>query len=91
MTVARARMDAQALAGDDPQATGILVDSIFWSGGSLWFGRDLPQLQFDPALLGNRLFSHMVADGGSPDAERAREAGFVPVFSRDGVVLLRRP
>jgi phosphatidylinositol glycan class B len=90
-TVARARLDAQALAGDDPHATGILVDSIFWSGGSLWWGHDLPQMQFDPALLGNRMITHVVADSAAPNAQRAREAGFVEIFARDGVVLLRRP
>ena len=89
-TVARARMDAQAVAGADPQITGLLVDSIFWSGGSLWLGGNWPQMNLDPVLLGNRLFSHVVADRQSLNAQRAIQAGFVEIFSRDGVVLLRR-
>jgi phosphatidylinositol glycan class B len=90
-TVARARMDAQAWAGDDPKATGLLIDRIFWSGGSTWFGRALPQMNFDPALLPNRLFSHVLTERGEEAERLARAAGFVPVFARAGVLLLRRP
>jgi hypothetical protein len=91
LTIARSRMNALAAVGDDRSVTGLLVDSIFFWGGSVWFGRNVPQLNFEPALLGNPVFSHVLTESGSNADQRARQAGFIATFARDGLVILRRP
>jgi hypothetical protein len=67
------------------------MDSTFWNGGSTFIGPDVLQISFDRALLTNRLFSHALVPQNSDNDRRAREAGFVPIFSRGDYVLLRRP
>jgi phosphatidylinositol glycan class B len=86
----RSRFTAQAWVGRQPDVTGLLVDWPYYTGGYLWFGRTLPQLQYHRDLLGNALFSHvlMSKDDGAIGAIKA--AGFQAVYDRDGVVVLRR-
>jgi phosphatidylinositol glycan class B len=86
----RAWLDAQAFAGDDPAATGLIMEQSFLSGGALWFGRPGPVVTYDPALLDNPLFSHVLVPLRSEHDRFARSKGFVPMFWDDGVVLLRR-
>jgi hypothetical protein len=87
----RAWLQAQALAGADPSGTGLVIDRTFFSGGALWYDGRGPQLNYEPALLLNPIVSHALVFAGSDHEKQAREAGFVAVFARDGVVLLRRP
>jgi hypothetical protein len=89
-TFARAKLEGQIAAGSDANVTGLLIDNTFYSGASLWFGRSVPQLEFDAALLGNPMISHALVAEGSDNERRALDAGFSPVFSHDRVVLLRR-
>ena len=87
---ARAWLEGQAVAGDDRAATGLLVERTYYSGASIFFGRSFPQLDFQPAFLSNRVVSHALVTAGSDRDRRARDAGFVPIWEKDGVVLLRR-
>jgi phosphatidylinositol glycan class B len=86
----RAWMQAQAIAGDDPLGTGLVMDRTFYSGGALWYGGHGPQLNYEPALLLNPIISHALVFAGSDHERQAREAGFTAIFAREGVVLLRR-
>ncbi|MBN2576194.1 MAG: hypothetical protein JXP73_16660 [Deltaproteobacteria bacterium] len=85
------RFAAQAWAGRQPGITGLLYDEPLYFGGYLWFGRPFPQLQFEPSLLGNPLFSHVVVPRGSQAMYAAERQGFAQVFAaEDFVVLLRQ-
>jgi hypothetical protein len=88
--ISHARLDGQAWVARQKTATGLLLDWHFYSGGYLWFGRDLPQVKYEPALLSNRLFSHVLAAKGSPTEAEARRAGFVPKFDRQDILVLER-
>ena len=85
-----ARFAAQAWVGRQDDVTGLLYDEPLYVGGYLWFGRTFPQLQFDPILLGNPLFSHVLVPRNSASMHVAERAGFVPVFTQDAFVVLRR-
>jgi phosphatidylinositol glycan class B len=87
----RPRMAALASIGDDPSVSGLLVDSIFFWGGSIWFGQKVPQINFDPALLNNPLFTHVLTTEGSGADQQARQAGFVPRSLGQGMLVLHRP
>jgi hypothetical protein len=89
-TFARAKLEGQIAAGRDANVTGLLIDNTFYSGASLWFGRSVPQLEFDAALLGNPMISHALVAQGSDNERVTIDAGFSPIFSHDRVVLLRR-
>jgi hypothetical protein len=88
---ARSWLEGQAIAGADPTVTGLVIDRSFYSGAALWFGAARPQLNFETPLLQNPIVSHALVFEGSDHERQAREAGFVPIFVRDGAVLLRRP
>jgi GPI mannosyltransferase 3 len=84
------RYQAQAWAGRQPGVTGLLYDEPLYCGGYLWFGRPFPQLQFQPALLGNPLFSHVLVQRGSESMNQAQRAGFAQVFAAGDFVVLER-
>jgi hypothetical protein len=88
--ISHARLDGQAWVARQKNATGLLLDWHFYSGGYLWFGRDLPQVKYEPALLSNTLFSHVLAGKDSSVNTEARNAGFVPKFKRGDIVVLER-
>jgi hypothetical protein len=89
-TIPHARLDAQTWVARQPGATGLLVDWQYGSGGYLWLGRTIPQVEYRVELLSNPLFSHLLADKGSRAETEARRQGFAPGFDRDGVMVLKR-
>ncbi|MGA7743426.1 MAG: hypothetical protein WBP56_26350 [Polyangia bacterium] len=88
--ISHARLDGQAWVARQKNATGLLLDWHFYTGATVWFGRDLPQVKYEPELLSNRLFSHVLAGKGSSVDSQARRAGFVPKFDRHAIVVLER-
>jgi hypothetical protein len=85
-----ARFAAQVWVGRQTDVTGLIYDEPLYVGGYLWFGRTLPQLQFQPELLDNPLFSHVLAGRDSQPARLAERAGFQVVHSEGDFVVLRR-
>ncbi len=90
LSIMRGWLDGQAAADRDPTVSGLLIESIFFSGGSLFFGRRVLQIQFLDGLLKNPMVSHALVSRGSPEESKALGAGFVPISQHDHVVLLRR-
>jgi hypothetical protein len=89
-TIPHARLDGQAWVARQPGATGLLIDWQYGSGGYLWLGRSIPQVEYAAGLLSNPLFSHVLAGKGSGLDTEARSQGFQPKFDRGGVVVLER-
>ena len=87
----KARLDAQAWIGRQSDVTGVLLETPYYTGGQLWFGRTLPQTVFSRELLGNPIFSHVLGPIDADCVRAAVEAGFTRVFERDGFVVLHRP
>ncbi|HEY5959555.1 MAG TPA: hypothetical protein VIV60_23525 [Polyangiaceae bacterium] len=86
----RGRYDGQAWVGRQPDATGVLLDWNFYTGGYLWLDNTLPQLKFESALLSNPIFSHVIAPKGSSEVTQAKRAGFEVAYERDPILVLRR-
>ncbi len=84
------RYEAQAWAGKQPDMRGLFLDFSLYTGGYMWFSRSFPQLHFETKLLGNPLFSHVLAPRDSSERREAERAGFTEVFSKDEMVVLRR-
>jgi hypothetical protein len=81
----------QAWVGRQADATGVLVDGwIGLSGGYLSTGVSIPTVTFAPALLSNPVFNYAVLREGSGEVTMVVAAGFHPVTSRQGFVVLRR-
>jgi hypothetical protein len=89
-TIQHARLDGQAWVARQPKATGLLIDWHYGSGGYLWLGRSFPQMEYAVALLGNPMFSHVMAEKGSSVEAEARREGFAPKFERGGILVLER-
>jgi len=89
-TIPHARLDGQAWVARRAGATGLLIDWQYGSGGRLWLGRSIPQVEYRAELLENPLFSHVLADKGSSIETEARRQGFAPGFDRGGIVVLER-
>jgi len=90
-TIPHARLDGQAWVARRPGATGLLIDWQYGSGGYLWLGRGIPQLEYGEALASNPLFTHVLAEKGSGIAHAARKHGFELMLERGGIVILERP
>jgi hypothetical protein len=88
--IPRARFMAQAWVGTQPDVRGLLVDWPYYTGGYLWFGRTLPELQYKHELLPNTLFSHVLMRKDDGEVRSIAAAGFHVVYDRDGVVVLQR-
>jgi GPI mannosyltransferase 3 len=84
------RFTAQAWVGRQADVTGLLFDEPIYTGGYLWFGRPNPQVTYQPFLLDNPLFSHVLARRSSEAREKALEQGFVEVHEEGDFVVLRR-
>jgi hypothetical protein len=87
----RARYIAQSWMGKQTDVTGVLVDELRHTDGYLGFGRTLPLVQYEPLLLANTLFSHVMIEKGSSAEHDALAAGFRLAFQRDDFVVLKRP
>jgi hypothetical protein len=85
-----ARYEAQVWVGRQADVTGLLYDVPVYTGGYMWFGRSLPQVQIQSALLGNPLFSHVLVPRKSAWKREAERVGFAEVFGKDEMVVLRR-
>jgi hypothetical protein len=90
-SLARGRYIAQTWVGKQPEVTGLLIDEMRHTDGYLGFGRTLPLLQYDPSLLANTIFSHVLIEKGSQGERDSLTAGFLPVFRYAGFVVLKRP
>ena len=88
--VKRAWMEMQRVTGEQPDLTGVIMESILFAGGSLFLDRPVPQLEFRAYLLRNPMISHALLAEGSDFEQQALRAGFRPIVTRDHVVLLRR-
>lgn len=84
------RFRGQAWVGRQADATGLLYDEPLYTGGYLWLGRTIPQVQFSVPLLENPLFTHVLVPVGSEAARQAMAAGFAPVHEEDGFLILAR-
>jgi phosphatidylinositol glycan class B len=85
------RYEAQVWAGRQADMRGLFVDLSLYTGGYMWFSRSFPQLHFEAKLLGNPLFSHVLVPRDSGERREAERAGFTEVFSKDEMMVLRRP
>ena len=91
-TTSRAWLEGQAAAARDPGAGALMIeDNFFVGGGAMWFGGGTNlQLGYAAPVLDNPLVSHVLVRKDSDKEHRARDLGFVPVWARADVVLLRR-
>jgi GPI mannosyltransferase 3 len=81
----------QAWVGRQADATGVLLDGwIGFSGGYLSTGVSIPTVTFASALLPNPVFNYAVLREGSRELPLTVAAGFHPIGSRKGFVVLRR-
>jgi GPI mannosyltransferase 3 len=87
----RGRYRAQTWVGKQPDVTGLLVDELRHTDGYLGFGRTLPLVEYEPALLANSIFSHVMLKKGHSGERAALAAGFSPVFQQADFVVLKRP
>jgi GPI mannosyltransferase 3 len=85
-----ARFSGESWVGNQADATGLLVDWSPYTGAYLYFDNTVPFLKFERELLANRIFSHAMLTKGSDEVRQAVQAGFVPLFERDSIVILRR-
>jgi hypothetical protein len=86
----RGRYDGQAWVGRQPDATGVLVDWPFYTGGYVWLDNTLPLLQMKPALLSNPIFSHVIVQKQTSEAGLAKNAGFERVYDLGPIEVLKR-
>jgi phosphatidylinositol glycan class B len=91
LSFSNAWLEGQARAGADPSATGLMVESILFTGGSLFYGRRLALFHVEDQFLDNAMVSHVLVRAGSDHERSSLRAGFVPVWRRDDAILLRRP
>jgi hypothetical protein len=91
LSFSNAWLEGEARAGVDPSATGLLVESILFTGGTLFYGRNLALYHYEDQFLDNTMISHVLVRVGSDHERRSLSAGFVKVWQRDDAVLLRRP
>jgi len=85
-----ARYPAQAWVGHQPDVTGLLYDEPLYVGGYAWFGRTVPQVQFQAGLLANPIFSHVLVGRDSDAARTTERAGFSVLYTSGDFVILRR-
>ena len=83
---------AQDWVGEQPDATGVLVDGPFhMNGGHTLLHRNIPELGYDPTLLAAPIFSHVISESPGLAARLARSDEFEPVASfEQGVRVFRR-
>jgi hypothetical protein len=82
--------EAQAWVGRAPDATGLLLDDLFGSGGYMALGASLPMTVISPELLSNPLYNYVVTRSGSEGARLSLARGFSRVHSIGGRWILRR-
>jgi hypothetical protein len=90
LSFSNAWLEGEARAGADPTATGLLVESILFTGGSVFYGRRLALFHIEREFLDNTMVSHVLVRAGSEHERMSLRAGFVEIFRRDDAVLLRR-
>jgi phosphatidylinositol glycan class B len=82
---------AQAWAGRQPDATGVLVEGRFHlSGGWVVLGRDLPLDSLDGSLVNNPLYNYAIVRRGSAEEAMCRARGYQSAFVADEYEAMRR-
>jgi phosphatidylinositol glycan class B len=83
--------DAQAWVGKAPDATGLLLDDPYVSGGYMAFSSSLPMTVITPELLSNPLYNYVITKKGSKGAELSLAQGFSRVHTIGSRWILKRP
>jgi hypothetical protein len=86
----RARLELQAVAGQQADLSGLIVDEPFWTGGYLWLGQPFPQVMYNRDLLANRVFNYALLKKDDESDRLARAQGFEELSAASRFVLLRR-
>lgn len=82
---------AQALVGQQSDATGLLLDDRrHMNGGYVVFDKNAPQTPFERGLVSNPLFNYAALRAGGSDAERLLRMGWIERARFDEIVVLRR-
>ncbi|MCB9736203.1 MAG: hypothetical protein H6745_26755 [Deltaproteobacteria bacterium] len=83
---------AQDLAGDDPDTTGVLIEGFFHlNGGHTVLHKNVPELGFTPALANERVFSHVITETPELTARLLASGEMEELAALEGGVhLLRR-
>lgn len=82
---------AQGFVAAKDDVTGVIVDEFFDSGAYAAFGRNLPMVRFDRAMLPNPLFNYAIVSEDEDSQKAAAEAGFVELARWGRVIAARRP
>ncbi len=81
---------ATAWTGQRPDATGVLVEDHYQSGGHFCLGSTVPLVGFRGELLLSRLFNYAVVRKGSTAYEQVEQRGFRSVSEFGAVVVMKR-
>ncbi len=83
--------DAERFVGEQPDATGLLIEGRFHlSGGFMWLSRNLPLEQFHPVLLQDRIFNYAAVRDGSVEQSWCEKYSFKRIWSERGFSVWRR-
>ena len=83
---------AQALVGQQSDATGLLLDDRrHMNGGYAVFNKNAPQAPFERGLVSNPVFNYAALRAGGSDAQRLARMGWTNWARFDEIVVLRRP